>query len=40
VPSVPLPAAPPKASRVPWYFVAGAVVVIAVLVAALALRSR
>ena len=39
----PVPSAPPAAapaSRVPWYFVAGAVVVIAVLVAALALRSR
>jgi hypothetical protein len=30
----------PKASRVPWYFVAGAVVIIAALVAALAIRSR
>jgi eukaryotic-like serine/threonine-protein kinase len=42
---VPTPAAAPAvtataASRMPWYFVAGAVVVIAALVAALAMRSR
>jgi serine/threonine-protein kinase len=40
----PVPAAAPtevpKHSRVPWYFVAGAVVIIAALVAALAIRSR
>jgi hypothetical protein len=29
-----------KASRTPWYFVAGAIVVIAGLVVALAMRSR
>jgi serine/threonine-protein kinase len=35
-----MPAVQPTASRMPWYFVAGAVVVIAALVAALAIRSH